>query len=162
MNYAQIRQYDLANGVGIRTTLFVSGCKFNCPNCFNPEYQRFDYGKVWNREVEDYFINLANEEYVDGVSILGGEPLMQDDDLFNLLVRIKTEVDKPVWLWTGYTFNEIPEDKIKLLPYIAVIIDGRFIREKHHHSLRFRGSSNQRVIDVQKTLRSGNIELLKF
>lgn len=162
MNYAQIRQYDLANGVGIRTTLFVSGCKFNCPNCFNPEYQRFDYGKVWNREVEDYFISLANEEYVDGVSILGGEPLMQDDDLFNLLVRIKTEVDKPVWLWTGYTFNEIPEDKIKLLPYIAVIIDGRFIQEKHHHSLRFRGSSNQRVIDVQKTLRSGNIELLKF
>lgn len=162
MNYAQIRQYDLANGVGIRTTLFVSGCKFNCPNCFNPEYQRFDYGKVWNREVEDYFISLANEEYVDGVSILGGEPLMQDDDLFNLLVRIKTEVDKPVWLWTGYTFNEIPEDKIKLLPYIAVIIDGRFIQEKHHHSLRFRGSSNQRVIDVQKTLRTGNIELLKF
>lgn len=162
MNYAQIRQYDLANGVGIRATLFVSGCKFNCPNCFNPECQRFDYGKVWNREVEDYFISLANEEYVDGVSILGGEPLMQDDDLFNLLVRIKTEVDKPVWLWTGYTFNEIPEDKIKLLPYIAVIIDGRFIQEKHHHSLRFRGSSNQRVIDVQKTLRSGNIELLKF
>lgn len=162
MKYAQIRQYDIANGVGIRTTLFVSGCSFNCKNCFNKEYQNFNYGKVWNAVIEDYFINLANEDVIDGVSILGGEPLMQDDSLFDLLVRLKTDVKKPIWLWTGYSFNEIPENKIRWLSYIDVLIDGRFIEEKHHHSLRFRGSSNQRLIDIKKTLKNGNIELLKF
>lgn len=162
MNYAQIRQYDIANGVGIRTTLFVSGCTFNCFNCFNKEYQDFKYGTKWTKDVEDYFINLAKDQNIDGVSILGGEPLMQDNDLYKLIVRIKEEVQKSIWLWTGYTFEQIPEDKIKLLPYIDILVDGKFEQDKHHHSLQFRGSSNQRIIDVQKTLKSDKIELLKI
>lgn len=162
MNYAQIRQYDVANGCGIRTTLFVAGCTFNCKNCFNKEYQNFKFGKCWNKEIEDYFIDLVNDPNIDGVSILGGEPLQQDDDLFNLVKRIKNEVNKSIWLWSGYIIDEIPSDKLKILDYIDVLVDGRFIQEKHHHSLQFRGSSNQRIIDVKKTLLSGNIELLKF
>ena len=92
MHYAQIRKYDVANGEGIRTTLFVSGCKFNCPGCFNKEYQNFNYGNEWTKEVEDSFIELGKDENVSGYSILGGEPLMQDKDtMINLLNRIKKE-----------------------------------------------------------------------
>lgn len=162
MNYAQIRQYDVANGSGIRTTLFVSGCNFNCKNCFNKEYQDFNYGNLWTKEVEYYFISLAKDQNIDGVSILGGEPMMQDDSIYDLVKRVKDEVNKSIWLWTGYTFECIPEDKIKILPYIDVLVDGQFIQDKHHHSLQFRGSSNQRLIDVQKTLRSNTVNLLKI
>ena len=158
MNYAQFRKYDVANGVGIRTTLFLSGCTHNCPNCFNKEYQNFKYGNKWNKETEDVFISLCKNENVNGVSILGGEPFQQDAiALENLLRRIKTEVNKSVWLWTGYKWGEWNACYNSCLEYIDIIIDGKFIESKKDLSLKWRGSSNQRIIDVKKTRTLGKI-----
>lgn len=158
MNYAQIRKYDVANGIGIRTTLFVSGCTHNCPNCFNKEYQKFTYGNKWNKEVEDNFISLCKNENVSGISILGGEPFQQDVDVLrNLLRRIKTEVNKPIWIWTGYQYGEWEDCYNSCLEYIDIIVDGRFIETKKDLSLKWRGSSNQRIIDVKKTRKLGRI-----
>lgn len=160
MNYAQIRRHDVTNGPGVRVTLFVSGCTHDCPGCFNKEQQDFNYGNKWTKEVEDDFINKALDPKVVGVSILGGEPMQQDFVTFkNLLKRIKEEVKKPIWVWTGYLFGQLllsPESK-ELLQYIDVLIDGRFVEQKRDLMLMYRGSSNQRIIDVQKSLSSNKI-----
>ena len=108
---------DIANGKGIRVSLFVQGCNFHCKGCFNKETWSFKGGKEWNKEIEDKFIDLCQKPHIQGGSILGGEPLQQDYDLLHLLQRIKTEVNKPVSLWTGYKFEEFPEDKKCLLEY---------------------------------------------
>lgn len=164
MNYAKIRKYDVANGPGIRTVLFVSGCTHNCLGCFNVDQQRFNYGNKWSKEVEDKFIQYCKDKQVDGVSILGGEPFQQnmDADFINLLRRIKEEVRKPIWVWTGYTLDEVFQwpHKIDYLEYIDVLIDGRFDITKRDINLMYRGSSNQRVIDVKKTLKENKLSLL--
>lgn len=155
MNYAQIRKYDVTNGPGVRTTLFVSGCTHNCKECFNIEQQNFKYGNEWTKKVEDEFINNCLNPNVVGISILGGEPLQQDIDIMlNLLQRIHYETKKPVWLWSGYTYEEIvnDSDKSRLLSFIDVLIDGKFQLDKRNLSLKYRGSENQRVIDVKKSL----------
>ena len=165
MNYAQIRKYDVTNGPGIRTTLFVSGCTHNCPECFNKEQQNFKYGYKWTKEVEDDFINKCSNNSVVGVSILGGEPLQQDPVIMkNLLSRIKMESKKEIWVWTGYTYEEILEDENKrcLLEFIDVLIDGKFELDKRNLNLKYRGSSNQRVIDVKKTTGSNEIIMLNI
>ena len=108
MNYAQIRKLDVTNGPGIRTTLFVSGCTHNCPGCFNKEQQDFKYGNKWTKEIEDDFIEKCMHPKVTGISILGGEPMQQDySTIKNLFIRIKKEVNKPIWVWTGYTFAQL-------------------------------------------------------
>lgn len=144
MRYAKIKKMDIANGNGIRVSLFVQGCNFHCKGCFNKETWSFSGGKEWNKEIEDKFIELCQKPHIQGVSILGGEPLQQDDDLLHLLQRIKTEVKKPISLWTGYKFEDIPEDKKSLLEYIDEIIDGQFIEDLKDLNLDFRGSSNQK------------------
>ena len=113
MKYAKIRKLDVTNGPGIRTTLFVSGCTHNCEGCFNKEQQDFNYGNEFTKETEDEFIELTKARQIRGVNILGGEPMQQvmDDTLLNLLKRIKLETDKPIWLWSGYTFEEIIKRK---------------------------------------------------
>ena len=109
MNYAQIRKLDVTNGPDIRTTLFVSGCTHNCEGCFNKDQQNFNYGNEFTKEKEDEFISYTLNPHVKGVNILGGEPMQQikDGTLLNLLRRIKKETNKPIWLWSGYTFEEI-------------------------------------------------------
>ena len=160
MNYAQIRKYDVANGIGVRTTLFVSGCTHNCPMCFNKEYQNFKYGNEWTQEIEDKFIEYVKDENVVGASILGGEPLQQDAyTLYKLLKRIKLETGKNIWLWTGYEYESLPIEYKPLLLHIDVLVDGRFIQDLKSAKLKFRGSSNQRVIDVKKTLEKGEVVL---
>ena len=116
MNYAKIRKLDVTNGPGIRTTLFVSGCTHNCEGCFNKEQQDFNYGNKFTKETEDEFIQLTKNKQIKGVNILGGEPMQQimDDTLLNLLKRIKLETDKPIWLWSGYTFEEIVNNPKRL------------------------------------------------
>jgi anaerobic ribonucleoside-triphosphate reductase activating protein len=136
---------DISNGDGIRVSLFVQGCKFCCKGCFNVDTWDFNGGKEWTKEIEDMFINLCNIDHIAAVSILGGEPLQQDDDLLKLLKRIKSEVNKPISLWTGYKFNEIPKDKHVYLKYIDVITDGQFVEELKDLSLKFKGSSNQNI-----------------
>lgn len=161
MNYAKIKKFDVTNGPGVRTTLFVSGCTNNCEGCFNKEQQDFEYGQKWTKDTEDKFISYINNPNVQGVSILGGEPMEQtrDNDLFNLLVRIKSETDKSIWLWSGYVFEQIVKDskKSKILEYVDVLIDGKFEIDKRNISLKYRGSENQRVIDVKSSIKENKI-----
>ena len=157
MNYSLIRKYDVTNGPGVRVTLFVSGCTHKCEGCFNIEQQNFNNGQLFTKEIEDEFISYVKNKLVVGVNILGGEPLQQDDTLYNLLKRIKEETDKNIWLWTGYTLESIPDDKRKILNYIDTLVDGKFEINKRDLKLKYRGSSNQRVIDVQKSLRLGKL-----
>lgn len=165
MNYAQIRNFDVTNGPGIRSTLFVSGCTHNCPGCFNKEQQSFSYGNEWTQETEDAFIKAIKNPQVVGVSILGGEPLQQDvNTMRKLFERIKKETGKPIWVWTGYSFENLLNSllHIHLFEYIDVIVDGKFDIKLRDLSLKYRGSSNQRVINVQESLKENKTVLLKI
>ena len=161
MNYAKIRKFDVSNGPGVRTTLFVSGCTNKCEGCFNSELQDFNYGEKWTKETEDEFIKQVMNPNIVGVNILGGEPMDQirDKDLYNLLKRIKIETNKSIWLWSGYLYEDILNcnNKNIILKYVDVLIDGRFELDKRNISLKYRGSSNQRVIDVVKSRESNRI-----
>lgn len=161
MNYAQIRHYDVANGPGVRASIFVSGCTHNCKNCFNKEAQDFNYGNLYTKEVEDKFMKYVLDNNTKGVSILGGEPLMQtmDNSLLNLLKRIKKETNKEIWLWSGYTYEEaiLSEKRREILNYVDVLVDGRFEEENKSLLIKFRGSTNQRIIDLNKTRKEGKI-----
>ena len=166
MHYAQMRKYDVANGIGIRSTLFVSGCTHQCPGCFNTDYREFDYGMPWTKEAEDTFLSYIKDENVHGVTILGGEPMQQtkDDDLLNLLRRIKQETNETIWIYSGYTYEEILKEpkRRQILELCDVLVDGRFVEALKDLKLRFRGSSNQNIIDIQASLKSGKKVLLTF
>ena len=155
MNYAKIRRYDTSNWDGINTTLFVSGCHFHCEGCFNKEAQDFKYGKEFTSEIEDVLIEFAKDPHVVGVCILGGEPFDQNVlKMLHLLDRIKREVKKPIHVWTGYLIEDLINDNRRcLLPYIDTLVDGQFMLDKKDLTLKYRGSSNQRVIDVKDYLR---------
>lgn len=161
MRYAQIRKFDVTNGPNVRCTLFVSGCSHNCPGCFNKDQQDFNYGELWTQEVEDYFMECVNNVNILGVNILGGEPLEQtmDESLLKLLKRIKEETNKSIWLWSGFVFEDIIKDSKKsaFLKYVDVLIDGMFLKDKRDITLKYRGSSNQRVIYVEKSLKNKKI-----
>ena len=159
MKYAQIRKYDVANGLGVRTSIFVTGCTHNCFNCFNKEYQDFDFGKPWTKKETQTIIEYLNNDHISGLSILGGEPMQSANDLTSLVKEVKQHSNKDIWLWSGYTYEEVikHEDRRKLLEEIDVLVDGRFIESKKDLTLKFRGSSNQRIIDVKKSLSSGMI-----
>lgn len=163
MNYAQIRKFDVTNGPGVRTSLFVSGCTNNCPGCFNKEQQSFEYGTKWNKDTEDMFLTNVKNENIQGVNILGGEPMEQtmDRDLVSLLSRIKKETNKSIWLWSGYLYEDIIKDEPKreILSFVDVLIDGRFLIEERNLMLKYRGSENQRVIDVKRSLEENEIIL---
>ena len=161
MKYAKIRKLDVTNGPGIRTTLFVSGCTHNCKDCFNKEQQDFNYGEEFTKEIEDEFIEYTKARQIKGVNILGGEPMQQvkDNTLLNLLKRIRMETNKPIWLWSGYTLEEIlrNEKRLEILKEVDVLMDGRFEADKRDIMLKYRGSSNQRVIDVKRTLKEDRV-----
>ena len=155
MNYAQLRHFDVANGPGVRASIFVSGCRFNCKGCFNKEAQDFNYGNIYTKEVENKFMEYVLDNNVKGISILGGEPLMQtmDDSLLNLLKRIKKETNKEIWMWTGFIYETaiLDEKRKEILNYVDVLVDGQFDESKKVLNLKFRGSTNQRIIDLNKT-----------
>lgn len=160
MNYCDLRPFDSNNGIGIGTTIFFSGCRFHCPNCFNKEAQDFNYGKEFTKNVEDKLINYAKNKHVNHISILGGEPFHQDlDMLLNIVKRIKKEVNKPIYIWTGFIWETLLQDKKKMeiLEYIDVITDGKFETNKKDINLLFKGSSNQKTIDVKKSLKQNKI-----
>lgn len=165
MKYSKIRNLDVTNGPGVRTTLFVTGCTHKCESCFNEDLQDFNYGETWGKEEENLFMKHINNPVVVGANILGGEPLQQlmDENLPNLLNRIKTECpDKTIWLWTGDNFEEAiqSDKKLNIIKYCDVIIDGKFELSKRDLKLKYRGSSNQRVIDVKKSLEEGSTVLI--
>ena len=159
MKYAQMRQFDVANGVGIRTSLFVSGCHFHCKNCFNREYWPFDYGQEYDDAAMQKFIDMGKNPNVTGYSLLGGEPMDQlmDDMMLKTVQEIKKQTGKTIWMWTGFTFETLNDRQKEIVKYVDVLIDGQFVDEKKNLTLLFRGSENQRIIDVQKTLSEGKI-----
>lgn len=164
MNYADIKKADVANGVGVRISLFVSGCNHHCKNCFNQEAWDFNYGKEFTEKEEEIIIKELENSYVAGLSLLGGEPLehVNQKGLLPLLRKVKAKFpDKNIWCYTGFTFDKDIingmyknwEETPELLSYIDVLVDGKFEEEKKDIKLRFRGSSNQRILDLQKSLK---------
>ncbi|MGL4363096.1 MAG: anaerobic ribonucleoside-triphosphate reductase activating protein [Cellulosilyticaceae bacterium] len=166
MYYAAMRPYDIANGTGVRTTLFVSGCTHNCPGCFNDEYKNFAYGIKWDEDASNKFLTYAKNPNVHGVTILGGEPMDQinDDDLLNLLKKLKKETTHTIWIYSGYTFEQLiknPKQKM-MLKYCDVLVDGKFVEQLKDVRLQFRGSSNQRILDINKSLDKNEAVLYSF
>ena len=157
MNYARIKKYDIANGPGMRASLYVSGCTHGCKGCFNEVAWDFNYGKKWTKEVEDELIEHLKQPEIKGLNVLGGEPLQQGYDLSIALKRIKEEVDKPIWLWTGYKLEDAIGFKhmMETLKYVDVLIDGQFEEDKKDITLKYGASSNQRVIDLKSLFNSG-------
>ena len=164
MRYAQLRRYDISNGPNIRATLFVSGCTHNCKGCFNKDYQDFNYGKEWTSITETVFLHYVEDSKVKGVNILGGEPLQQtmDNSLADLLAKIKENTNKPIWLWTGYKLEDVINNTkvLNILQYVDVLIDGKFEEDRKDLNLMYKGSANQRVINLTKTFEKGEIVLL--
>lgn len=162
INYAEIKRYDVANSPYVGSTLFVSGCTNNCEGCFNTIAKDFNYGKEWTNQTEDIFIEYLKDEQVRNANILGGEPMQQDSDaILHLVKRIKSETNVDIWCWTGLLFEDLikQKDKLEILKYIDVLIDGKFVLSKKDLKLKYRGSSNQRVIDVQKSLKENRVIL---
>lgn len=174
MNYAEVITYDIANGPGCRTSLFVSGCTHHCKDCFNEIAWDFQYGRVFDQSAQDNLIEETRSPYVAGFSFLGGEPMevVNQKALRPFLERIRRELpDKTIWIYSGYTYEELTdpdnkrchsEDTDAILGMTDVLVDGEFDRTKKNIALRFRGSSNQRVIDVPATRASGTIVLSKY
>ena len=169
MNYANIKYFDIANGVGVRTSLFVSGCRNCCEDCFNRETWDFNYGKPFTKEVEEDIIKSVEPAYVSGLTVLGGEPLEKENQpyVLSLIQNLKKAFpNKTVWIFSGFTYEEIMgESRIsseiarQILAVSDVLVDGRFDKHKKNISLKFRGSENQRIIDLNKTREQGRIAL---
>ena len=161
MRYNKIRKMDISNGEGVRVSLFTQGCHFHCKDCFNPETWGFNGGEEWTQDIENKFIELCKRPHVDCVSILGGEPFDQDEHIYWLLKKIKLEVNKPLYLWSGYEYEYLINRDISrgclMENLIDYLIDGEFQLDKRDLSLKLRGSSNQRIIDVQESLRQNKV-----
>ena len=142
MKYNKIRKMDISNGPGVRVAIFLQGCSFHCKNCFNPDTWDFNGGEDFNDSVIDEIIQLCGKSYINGLSILGGEPM---------------HPEKNIWVWSGFLFEQVIEKEI--FDYIDVLVDGQFVDELKDYNLNWRGSSNQRVIDVKKTIKNKDIVL---
>lgn len=168
MNYGEIKSFDIANGEGVRVSLFVSGCTHHCKNCFNKETWDFNFGKPFTKEVEESIIDMLSSDYIDGFSLLGGEPFEPQNQrvITPFLKRIKENFpNKSIWCYTGYLFDDelLSESRARcectdeMLSLIDVLVDGEFVQDLYNITLAFRGSENQRIIDVQKSLETGEI-----
>ena len=171
MNYATIKYYDIANGPGVRTSVFVSGCRHRCPGCFNAVAWDFAYGQPFDKATRNQVFASCQPDYIAGLSLLGGEPFEPENQrvLVPFVRRVReTYPQKTVWAFSGFTLEELrtegshPRCEVtdELLSMLDVLVDGRFVEALKDISLRFRGSSNQRLIDMKKTLASGEIVLL--
>ena len=167
MNYCEIKTHDIANGVGVRVSLFVAGCSHHCPGCFNPDTWDFNAGKQFDKRVIDKIIQALEPYYINGLTLLGGEPFEPQNQgaVVELLRRIKRELpEKSIWAFSGYLYDkDILSGRLgdcsEYLSYLDVLVDGPFVEAKKNLSLRFRGSENQRLIDVPASLASGEIVL---
>ena len=162
MRYNLIRKMDIANGPGVRVSIFMQGCEFHCKNCFNPDTWAFDKGNEFTDETIEHILELANHDHIRGLSILGGEPMhpRNIDGTTKLAKAFKEKYpDKDIWIWSGFLFENL--NKKEVLQYIDVLVDGQYVDEAHDPTLKWRGSSNQRVIDVKKTLKQNKIVLLE-
>lgn len=157
-NYvADYKAFNFVDGEGVRNSLYVSGCLFSCEGCFNQAVQSFRYGTPYTKELEEKIIEDLSHEYVQGLTLLGGEPFLNTEVCLCIVDRIQQEfgTTKDIWAWSGYAFEELiidSEDKLALLNKIDILVDGRFELSKRNLNLQFRGSSNQRILDVKKSL----------
>ncbi len=157
--YNKIRKMDISNGPGVRVSVFMQGCTFNCKNCFNPETHDFNGGKEFTGDTINEILNLCNNSYIVGLSILGGEPLHNKNiDASTKLAKAFKEKypDKSVWIWTGFNFEDYVMDK-EITKYADFIVDGQFEEDNKNPKLLYSGSSNQRVINVKKTMKKGKV-----
>lgn len=170
MNYCNIKDCDIADGPGVRVTLFVSGCTNHCEGCFQPETWSFNYGDEFTKEVEDRLLKLLEPHYITGLTLLGGDPFEPSNQtaLLPFVRRVRsTFPEKSIWAYSGFTYEELKRDGShprcgatdELLGLLDVLVDGRFVEAKKDLRLRFRGSSNQRIIDIKKTIESDEIVL---
>lgn len=169
MNYANIKYYDIANGPGVRTSVFVSGCRHHCPGCFNAVAWDFDYGQPFDKTVRNEVFASCQPDYIAGLSLLGGEPFEPENQgpIVELLRQVKKAYpQKSIWAFSGYLYEKITSHTLgdwavtqEFLSYLDVLVDGPFVEEKKNLALRFRGSENQRLIDMPATLASGKIVL---
>ena len=171
MHYGELKKCDIANGIGVRVTLFVSGCTNHCPDCFQPQTWDFDYGKVFTDETKAEIFAELDKSYVNGLTVLGGEPFepRNQRELLPLLGEVREKYpDKTVWCFTGFRLEDellregsYPRCEVTdgMLSCIDVLVDGRFVRELKDISLQFRGSRNQRVIDMNRTRETGTVTL---
>ena len=165
MYVAEIKKFDIANGLGVRVSVFVSGCRHRCPGCFNEIAWEFDYGKEYTADIENEIIDALRPDYIEGLSLLGGEPFEPENQpaLLGLLRRVRKELPaKNVWVYSGFTLEELlgesrarTEYTDEMLSLIDVLVDGRFIYADKDITLRFRGSRNQRILDIPATLKAG-------
>ena len=162
MNYGEIKYYDVANGPGVRTSLFVSGCRNHCEDCFNRETWNFDFGKPFTEETENAVVESLKPDYIAGLTVLGGEPFEKENqpEVLKLVKRVRKEFpNKTIWIFSGFTYEELVcgsrasgETANEILSVCDVLVDGRFDKTKKNISLKFRGSENQRIIDLKPTL----------
>ncbi|MBQ7016717.1 MAG: anaerobic ribonucleoside-triphosphate reductase activating protein [Firmicutes bacterium] len=168
MHYGNIKNCDIANGIGVRVTLFVSGCTNRCPHCFQPETWDFCYGQPFTAETETKLLKMLEPAYIDGLTLLGGEPFEPENQraLLPFVKRVRERLPrKTIWAYSGFTLEEMKTDGShprcevtdELLAQLDVLVDGRFVEELKDISLLFRGSSNQRLIDMKKTLDEGRV-----
>lgn len=167
MYYGEILNCDIANGIGVRVTLFVSGCTNHCEGCFQPQTWDFCYGKPFTEETERELIELLKPDHIAGLTVLGGEPFEPENQrcLLPFIQRVrKLYPEKDIWMFSGFTFEELKKEGShcrcectdEILSNIDILVDGRFVLEKKNISLQFRGSENQRILDMKKTLSTGN------
>ena len=161
MNYAALKKFDIANGPGVRVSLFVSGCRHHCKNCFNREAWDFDFGRPFTKQTEEEILAELDKDYIKGLSLLGGEPFEPENRaaLTQLLKRVREKYpEKTVWCYTGFEFEKLSDQTAReMLSLIDVLVDGKFVEELKSPDLIFRGSSNQRIIDVKKSLEAGEV-----
>ena len=163
MRYNLIRKMDISNGPGVRVSIFMQGCAFHCKNCFNQETWDFEGGKEFNEGTIEEVLNLCKEDQIKGLSILGGEPMhpINIEGTTKLAKAFKEKYpNKNLWVWSGFKFDKDLKDK-EVLNYVDVLVDGTYVDELHNPTLKWRGSSNQRVIDVQKSLKQNEVILLE-
>ena len=162
MRYNKIRKMDIADGPGVRVSIFLQGCTFNCKNCFNPETHDFNGGEEFTDETIQEVLDLCDKEFITGLSILGGEPMHPKNikGTIKLAKAFKERYpDKTIWSWSGFLIDNIVDKE--LLNYLDVLVDGQYVDELHNPTLKWWGSENQRVIDVKKTLKKGEVVLYK-
>lgn len=161
MRYHTVRKMDIADGPGVRVSIFFQGCVFNCKNCFNPETHDFNGGKEYTDEIKNRVLDLCDKDYIEGLSILGGEPMHpRNIEATTELAKAFKEryPNKNLWVWSGYLFDRDLKDK-EVMKYIDVLVDGQYVDELHSFLLKWCGSANQRVIDVQKSLKQKKVVL---
>ena len=163
MRYNKIRKMDIANGPGVRVSIFMQGCEFHCKNCFNQETWGFDGGEEFTDETIEKVLNACDKEYIEGLSILGGEPMHPKniEGTTKLAKAFKEKFpNKTLWVWSGFTFEKYLKDK-PVLNYVDILVDGQYVDELHNPTLKWKGSSNQRVIDVKKSLKKDKVILFE-